>query len=150
QIPNLVIGSINKALFPEVMTNASSQRIGLILSYERKIGIGCMLLLALLGYPAVWLLGGKAMSDAYGVLLILTVTIYAGLIAGAYMQFCFIPQGRYSLIVRNRLWALASTLVLMVAGLWLLPSSMIAATALSVSGLIEVAYCRAKAQVTGD
>ena len=63
-IPRFFTQNINGALFPEVVNNATSNRVRRILKYERIIGVGFALAVALLSYPLVLMFGGHEMQEA--------------------------------------------------------------------------------------
>lgn len=142
QIPKLLLNSINAALFPEVVTNATPERVRKIVKYERMISAATILCIVLLGYPAVLILGGQEMTAAYPVSIILSFTIYFTLITGAYLQFVFVARGAYRHVAWNQVIALASCLVLCAAGMLISPSVWSVAAALSLSSAGEVIYCR--------
>jgi len=142
QIPRLLINSINSALFPEVVTNSAPERVRTIIRYERWIGLLAMLGVMVLGYPAVWLLGGKQMLSAYPVAVILSFTIYTFLIVGAYLQFVFVARGHYRVVAYNQIIAMCTCLALCAVGMWIYPSAWVVALALSLSGGLEIVYCR--------
>ncbi len=144
QIPRLLINSVNGALFPEVVANATPHRVRAILHYERWIGILAIGGVILLGYPTIWILGGKTMLAAYPVAVILACTIYSFLVVGAYLQFVFIAQGRYSIVAQNQLIAMTTCVLLGGLGMWIYPAAWIAALALVLSGGVEIIYCRTK------
>lgn len=142
QIPKLLLNSINAALFPEVVTNPTPQRVAKILKYERLIALATVLSIVVFGYPAALVLGGRDMVQAYPVALILSLTIYFALIAGAYLQFVFVARGAYRHVALNQLVALVSCLGLCALGMWIYPSVWSVALSLSVSTAGEVLYCR--------
>ena len=142
QIPKLLLNSINAALFPEVVTNPTPQRVAKILKYERLIALATVLSIVMFGYPAALVLGGRDMVQAYPVALILSLTIYFALIAGAYLQFVFVARGAYRHVALNQLVALVSCLGLCAIGMWIYPSVWSVALSLSVSTAGEVLYCR--------
>lgn len=142
QIPKLLLNSINAALFPEVVTNATTQRVKKILRYERLIALATILCIVILGYPAALILGGRDMVAAYPVALILSLTIYFNLITGAYLQFVFVAKGAYSHVAWNQLTALVVCLALCAVGMYVWPSVWSVALSLSLSSAVEVLYCR--------
>lgn len=142
QIPKLLLNSINAALFPEVVTNPTPQHVAKILKYERLIALATVLSIVVFGYPAALVLGGRDMVQAYPVALILSLTIYFALIAGAYLQFVFVARGAYRHVALNQLVALVSCLGLCALGMWIYPSVWSVALSLSVSTAGEVLYCR--------
>lgn len=142
QIPKLLLNSINAALFPEVVTNSTTERVNRIIRYERIISIVTILCIVAFGYPATIILGGRDMTAAYPVAMILSFTIYFTLITGAYLQFVFVAHGGYRYVAWNQVIALASCLALCGIGMIIYPSVWSVALALSLSSAGEVLYCR--------
>lgn len=142
QIPRLFTQSINAALFPEVVDNAPAQRVQRILKHERIIALIIVLCIILLGYPAIYLLGGKNMLGAYPLAIILSFTIYTYLVVGAYLQFVFIPHNKYYYVALNQLVALVSCFLLCGIGLFFTHSTLLFALSLVLSGFAEIGFCR--------
>jgi len=141
-IPRMFTQSINKALFPEVVTKANTLLVNKILRYERWIGLGMVSSVVLLGYWIIWIMGGKEMLSAYPAAVILSGSIYTWLIVGVYLQFVFIPSGHYMLVTWNQVVALVSCLLIASVGLWLCPSVLVIVSAIMLSGFAEMAFCR--------
>lgn len=141
-IPRLFTQNINGALFPEVVTNATPSRVQRILKYERLIGAGFCVLIALLSYPAVLILGGRAMMDAVSVTIILSASIYTWLVAGAFINFVFIPTNRYYIITYNQIIAFVSCVIIAFIGLFVWRNINMVALGLCLSGFIEILFCR--------
>jgi len=142
QVPRLFTQSINKALFPEVVTKANASLVNKILRYERWVGLGMMSAVVVFGYWIIWIMGGKEMLSAYPVAVILSASIYTWLIAGAYLQFVFIPTNHYALVTWNQVVALVSCLLIAGVGLWMYPSVLVVVGAIVLSGLAEIGFCR--------
>ena len=142
QIPKLLLNSINAALFPEVVANATTDKVNRILKYERLISIATVLCIAIFGYPATLILGGRDMIAAYPVALILSFTIYFMLITGAYLQFVFVARGGYRYVAWNQVIALATCMVFCGVGMLIWPSVWSVALSLTLSTAGEVIYCR--------
>ena len=142
QIPKLLLNSINATLFPEVVTNATTDKVNRILKYERLISIATVLCIAIFGYPATLILGGRDMIAAYPVALILSFTIYFMLITGAYLQFVFVARGGYRYVAWNQVIALATCMVFCGVGMLIWPSVWSVALSLTLSTAGEVIYCR--------
>ncbi|MGM9788650.1 MAG: oligosaccharide flippase family protein [Candidatus Cryptobacteroides sp.] len=142
QIPKLLLNSINAALFPEVVTKATPERVNKILKVERLIALATILLIVLFGYPATLILGGRELIAAYPVAVILSLTIYFMLITGAYLQFVFVANGLYRHVALNQLLALLSCLLFCAIGMLVYPSVWAVALSLSLSCAIETLYCR--------
>ena len=142
QIPKLLLNSINAALFPEVVAKATTERVNKILKYERLISLATILSIAIFGYPATLILGGRDMIAAYPVALILSFTIYFMLITGAYLQFVFVARGGYRYVAWNQVIALATCMVFCGVGMLIWPSVWSVALSLTLSTAGEVIYCR--------
>lgn len=141
-IPRIITSNINGALFPNVMQNISTERIKRIMRYETYISLIIIILVVVLGYWAVLLLGGKTMLAAYPMAIILSITIYTWLIAGSYINFVFIPQGRYSLVANNQLWAMLSFLIMAFVSIVIYKSLIMIVIAFALSHVVEIIYCR--------
>ncbi len=141
-IPRMFTQNINKALFPEILSNPSPERVRKVMNYERLIGILASIIIALLGYPAVLLLGGKEMIAALPLAIILSLTIYTWLVVGGYLNFVFIPQKRYYYVTQNQLVAMLTSLLFCGVGLLIKQDILLIATALTLSGFVEILYCR--------
>lgn len=142
QIPRIFTQSINQALFPEVAAKATAERVHKILRYERWIGVLFMAGIAAVGYWVILFLGGRELIDAYPIAIILSGTLYTWLITGAYLQFVFIPQDHYRLVLWNQVTALVTCLALAGIGLWCYPGLYAIAGAITLSGVAEIAFCR--------
>lgn len=141
-IPRIITSNINGALFPNVMQNISTERIKRIMRYETYISLIIIVLVVVFGYWAVLLLGGKTMLAAYPMAIILSITIYTWLIAGSYINFVFIPQGRYSLVANNQLWAMLSFLIMAFVSIVIYKSLVMIVIAFALSHVVEIIYCR--------
>lgn len=141
-IPRFFTQNINSALFPEIIANTTPARVQRILKYERIIGVGFTITIALLSYPAVLILGGQEMLNAVPISIILSFSIYTWLVVGAYLNFVFIPTNRYYLITFNQVIALVSCILLSLVGLLLWKNITIVAAGLALSGFIEILFCR--------
>ncbi len=142
QIPRIFTQSINAALYPEVVNNASPHRVKTILAHERKIASAFIFAIILLAYPAIWLLGGQQMLDAFPITIILSLSIYTYLIVGAYLQFVFIPNNKYYWVAQNQLLALLSCFLICGIGLIFTRSIILFAAAIVLSGFVEILFCR--------
>ena len=142
QIPRIFTQSINAALYPEVVNNASPHRVKTILAHERKIASAFIFAIILLAYPAIWLLGGQQMLDAFPITIILSLSIYTYLIVGSYLQFVFIPNNKYYWVAQNQLLALLSCFLICGIGLIFTCSIILFAAAIVLSGFVEILFCR--------
>ena len=141
-IPRMITNSINTALFPNIVQNYNLTRIRKIIKYERVIGLMNTLVIVAVGYWAVLILGGKDMLAAYPLAVILSFTIYAWLIVGCYINFLFVPQGKYYFVTKNQFAALLSFLIFAAIGLLISKNIFILVTAYALSHLVEIIYCR--------
>ena len=141
-IPRMFVQNINYALFPEVVDNAQPARVRRILRYERLIGLMIAVLIALAGYPATLLLGGRDMMGAFPLAVVLSGTIYCWLVVEAYLSFVFVPNNRYYQVTKNQFVALFSCLLILLVGLLLWRNIIVVPLALTLSGFAEIAYCR--------
>lgn len=140
-IPRFFTQNINGALFPEVVDNATPNRVRRILKYERVIGISFAALVALLSYPLVLILGGMDMQGAVPVTIILSTAIYTNLVVGAYVNFVFIPANRYYYITLDQVIAFVSCVLLSLAGLYVWRDITMVAAGIMLSGFIEILFC---------
>ncbi len=141
-IPRIITSNINGALFPNVMQNISPKRIKKIMRYETYISLIIIVLIIVFGYWAVLILGGKTMLAAYPMAIILSITVYTWLIAGSYINFVFVPQGRYNFVANNQLWAMLSFLIMAFVSILIHKSLIIIVLAFALSHLVEIIYCR--------
>lgn len=142
QIPRIFTQSINAALYPEVVNNALPQRVKTILTHERKIATAFIIAIILLAYPAIRILGGQQMLNAFPITIILSLSIYTYLIVGAYLQFVFIPNNKYYWVAQNQLLALLTCFAICGIGLIFTRSIILFAVAIILSGFVEILFCR--------
>jgi PST family polysaccharide transporter len=141
-IPRLVTNSINSALFPKVIKAYSSENVKRIIKYETIIGLSITFLVALFGYWAVLLLGGRDMLTAYPLAVILSFTIYTWLIVGCYIDFVFVPHHKYYFVTKNQFAALISFLLLAAIGLLLAKNIIVLVAGYTLSHVVEIIYCK--------
>ena len=141
-IPRLITTNINAALFPNVVRNLQRERILKIIRYERWIGLSITGAIIATGYWVVWLLGGKAMLEAYPIAVLLSITIYAWLVVGCYINYLFVPQNRYYFVTQNQLGALISFLAFVAIALFVFKNLLLVILAYTLSHFIEIFYCR--------
>ena len=125
-----------------MVNNATPSRVQRILKYERIIGGGFALLVAIFSYPAVLVLGGQQMLGAVPIAILLSATIYTWLVVGAYINFVFIPTDRYYTITINQIIAFISCVLLSLIGLFIWRDITMVAVGLMLSGFIEILFCR--------
>lgn len=141
-IPRLMINNINAALFPDVVRHAEAGRVKRLIRYETFIGLAVVAVIAALGYWAVLLLGGRDMLGAYPLAVALSVTVYTWLVVGGYINYVFVPQGHYYFVTKNQFVALVTFVVFALAGVFLWHNIFMVVAAYSLSGLVEIVYCK--------
>ncbi|MCL2597108.1 MAG: oligosaccharide flippase family protein [Paludibacter sp.] len=141
-IPRLIINSINSALFPKIVKNYKTESVRKIIKYETIIGLTITALIAVFGYWAVLILGGRDMLAAYPLAVILSFTIYAWLIVGSYINFLFVPHHKYYFVTKNQFVALFSFLLLSAIGLIISKNIVVLVSAYALSHLVEIIYCK--------
>lgn len=140
-IPRMFTQNINGALFPEVMQQATTQRVKKILKYDRFIGGIATFGVIALAYPIIIWLFGKDSLGAVPLTIILSWSLYTWLVVGAYLNFVFIPHNKYYFITLNQLVALATCMFLLcVLLLW--NNIIVIPLALTISGFCEILFCR--------
>ncbi len=140
-LPNILLYSINQAIFPELAKSKQNDNVSNIIKYEYILGFFCMLAIAIMGKWAVLILGGKEMYDAYYVLLILNINIWSSLVIGGYLYLGFTLHNRNDLVTKNQLVSLVSTVIFIAIGLIFCQNIYMFAWALVLSGLVGVLYC---------
>jgi len=141
-IPLTITNSINDAIFPSVINNLPKDKVRKIIRFDNITGISMTVLVALFGYWAVLLLGGKSMIVAYPLAVILSTTIYTNLIVGCYFNFVFVPQNHYYFITKNRLVSLLSFLVISAISILFFRNLISFVIGFTISCFIEVVYCK--------
>lgn len=141
-VPRMFTQNINEALFPEVIGHTTPARVKSILKYERIIGASVSLMIVMFSYPIVLVMFGKDMVDAWQIAAVLGWSLYTWLIAGAYLNFVFIPQNRYYYITLNQVVALVASVVFIAIGLAVWKNIMSVAIAITLSGFVEILFCR--------
>ena len=140
-IPRTLFSKLNDAFYPKLLVNRKRSSIVQILKVEFLIGLLIILGVALFGRFAVSILGGEEMLDAYYVCIILSVTVMGWLLAGAYIQFCFIPEGYSSMILHNQIVALVSCFLVSGIGLYVLHNVYGLVVGIACSSICEIIFC---------
>ncbi len=141
QLPRIIASSINEAIFPKMIKDTKKSVVKQIIKYEFFLGLGIFIIIAITGHWLVLLLGGEAMSGAYPLTVIFSLTILQGLIIGCYYSFVFIPNYKYYFITKNQVLSFFSFFVLCISGILLFNNIFIVVAALVLSGTCEIAYC---------
>ena len=141
-LPRMLTMSINTALFPKVIEDIKTETIKKIEKYETMIGLAVVLFVVVFGYWIIWLLGGKEMTGAYPLAIVLSFTVLTWLVVGCYINFVFVPQNKYYFVTRNQIVALISFVVFCIPALFLTSGIMAVVVALTLSGFSEIAYSK--------
>ena len=141
-IPRIITNSINDAIFPRVINDLPKEKVKKIIRFDNMVGISMTVIIALFGYWAVLLLGGKDMIEAYPLAVILSTTIYTSLIVGCYFNFIFVPQSQYYFATKNQFVSLLSFLMISAIGILFFKNLIFFIAAFTISHFIEIIYCR--------
>lgn len=141
-IPNIIFSSINGALFPKIAKNHNKREIKKILYLETIAGFLVIIVIFLIGKKLIILLGGEEMLDAYPIAVALSFGILTYLLVGGYINFLFVPNKKYSLVIKNQIVAFTSFFCITILGLLLWTDILIIAISFSISGIIEIFYCK--------
>ncbi len=136
-----LLDNINLALYPEFVDRASRKIVRRIFKNELVIGLAVMAAVALLGYWAVWLIGGRAMLPAYPLTVVLSVCLLSNLMVGASINFVFVPNGCLYKVTKRQFISVVVAVVLCYVGLRLCPDVLVAVSAVAFASLCEMAYC---------
>lgn len=140
-IPSTLVTSINTALFPKMILNLESRKVKNIIKYESLIGFFVIICILFFGKLIVEFLGGDKMIAAYPMSVILSLTVYAWLVVGAYINFVFVPNKLFYVITKNQSVALLSFFVYFFIGIFCFKNVLVLVVALSLSALTEVFFC---------
>lgn len=140
-IPRIITSKINGAIFPQLIQNPQESTIKKIIRAESLIGGIIIALIAAFGYWVILLLGGEQLIDAYPIAVILSVTIMTSLIVGSFINFVFIPSANYYSISQSQLVGFISFLGVSLSVLVFWNSIFAVVIAMSLSGIMETAYC---------
>ena len=83
-----------------------------------------------------------ALVGAYPLAVALSVTVYTWLVVGGYINYVFVPQGHYYFVTKNQFVALVTFVVFALAGVFLWHNIFMVVAAYSLSGLVEIVYCK--------
>lgn len=140
-IPRIIFSKLNDALYPKLVVKNDRHTNRRVLLAEVAIGLFAILCIAIGGPLAVWVLGGGQMMAAYGVAVLLSVTILSWLVAGAFIQFYIIPNHLSKHILYNQTIAVLSCFIIAGIGLYIWHNVYSLATAYALSGICEIVYC---------
>ena len=139
--PRLFTLNINGALFPELVDRSTPELVRRALRYEALVGLAMVAAVALVGWPAVMLLGGEEMAGAYPIAVCLSGTIPAWLVIGCYMNFVFVANDRYSLVTQEQVFALVSFLLLFLVGVLAWGDVIVAPLSIVLGAASEIVFC---------
>ena len=140
-LPNIIVSSINGALYPKIVVKNQSDVIKKIIWIEALIALIIIAGVVLFGEWLVVLLGGTEMSNAYFIAIILSFTILAHLLVGTYIYFVFIPKNKFYYVTKNQLVAMISFFIYAFVGFLFDQSIYMFVLAMSLSGMTELLYC---------
>lgn len=140
-VPRFLFTSVNGAIFPKLLENLKPEKVKKIIRYESALSIILIFLIVIFGYWAVLLLGGRQMIEAYILLIALSPTMLVWLVVGAYIYFVFLPNRLNYLITYNQIIAMCSFFLFSFIGIALSDKIIVLCIAMTLSGLMEVAYC---------
>jgi PST family polysaccharide transporter len=141
-LPRMLTSSINTAIFPKAIEDLKVKSIKKIIRYEWLIGFSVIGFVIVFGYWIILILGGKVMTDAYLLSVILSTTVLVWLVVGSYINFIFLPQNKYYFITKNQLVALLSFVLFAGVGMLIFNSIYIIVGALALSGIVEIICCK--------
>ncbi len=141
-LPRMMLSNINISIFPKLRKSPTSENIRRIIRYEWFTGLFTVAGITILGYPAIYLLGGQNMLDAYPIAILMSFTLLAWLIAGAYIYHIFIPNKLNYYITMNQAISLVSFVFFLIPGYILLPGIYAVVIPLVLSTFVEIYYSR--------
>ncbi|MEA4839382.1 MAG: oligosaccharide flippase family protein [Bacteroidales bacterium] len=141
-IPNILFGSINGALFPKIAKDNNKKIIKRIFKFETLAGIFVILIVTLLGRWIIIFLGGSEMLGAYQIAVVMSFGVLTLLLVGGYINFIFVPQKKYNLVLQNQIVAFCVFFTLIGLGLIICKSILSFAIAWSTAGIFEIFYCK--------
>ncbi|MFW9597659.1 MAG: hypothetical protein ACMV0Y_06885, partial [Paludibacter sp.] len=140
--PRMMLSNINISIFPKLRKSPTSENIRRIVRYEWFTGLFTVAGITILGYPAIYLLGGQNMLDAYPIAILMSFTLLAWLIVGAYIYHIFIPNKLNYYITMNQAISLVSFVFFLIPGYILLPGIYAVIIPLVLSTFVEIYYSR--------
>ena len=140
-VPRTVFASINGAIFPKIIANIQNKVIKKIIAVEALVSVFVIICIAIFGKWVVLKMGGQEMLDSYPVAIILSFTVIAWLLVGAYTYFVFVPQNKYYYVSRNQLLAMISFFIYVFVGFIFVQNIYVLSAAMALSGITEVVYC---------
>lgn len=140
-IPQVLVSSINGALFPKIATNPTTTAIKKILKIETLLGCLVIVFVIVFGQPLVGFLGGYKLPDAYLIAVVLSFSIMTYLLVSAFINFIFVPQGRFGYVIKNQIVSFLFFFLVLVLGIYLYKGIIVMAVAWSVANLCEIIYC---------
>lgn len=139
-LPRMMLANINVSIFPKLRLNPTAENIRRIIRYEWFIGLLVVSAILLAGYPAVYVLGGQDMLDAYPVTVLLSFTLLSWLIVGAYIYHIFIPNQLNKYITINQSVSLITFAILLIPGLIWIPGIYAVVLPLVLSSITEILF----------
>lgn len=140
-VPRIMLLQLNNALYPKMAVEMQAKRVRRILWSEIGLGLGVIVLIAIVGKWVVLLLGGEMMLPSYPVSILLSTTVLLWMLGTAYIDFIFVPSGNNKLVTWNQLVALCSCMAITITWLLLNPSVYAIVAGITISGLCEIIFC---------
>ncbi|MBP1676326.1 MAG: oligosaccharide flippase family protein [Bacteroidetes bacterium] len=141
-IPQVLFSNINGALFPKIAINAKKENIKKIFLFETLAGFSVVLFVAIFGKFIVLFLGGETMLGAYPIAIILSFGALTSLLVSGYISFIFVPNNKYYFVIKNQIFSFIAFCIIIVIGLLSWKSIITIAIAWTLSGLLEILYCK--------
>lgn len=99
--------SLNLAIFPNIVTNYSTDRVHRIFRQEIILGLLMTLAIIAIGYPLILIMGnGPIMNIAYPVLIIMSGMVFVWFLSSFFIDLVLIPQGLNKSVFWNQLLSL--------------------------------------------
>ena len=140
-MPNILLSSINTAMFPKIINEYNINKIKKIIKLEYILGLLSIVIFIIFGKWFVILFGGQLMLPSYSMSVLLSTTVLSWLVVGAYINFIFVPNNKSKYVLYNQLIALVSFFVLYFIGIQFINEMIILVIAMSLSSIIEIIYC---------
>lgn len=144
-IPSMLATSINTAIFPK-FAGVPGFNVKNIFLFEIFVAVFFLLCIVLFGYVAVDFLGAGALPEAYYVLILIGLNIFAFLIVGCYGYFKFLPAGRSDILLKNQIYALLFYLITLFIFYFIFSNIYMVVIALALSGFFEIFFCVVKSK----
>lgn len=140
-MPNILLSSINTAVFPKIINEYNVEKIKKIIKYEYVLGVLSVFIFIFFGKWFVELLGGQLMAPSYFMSVLLSITVLSWLVVGAYINFIFVPKNQSKYVFYNQVIALISFFIFYIVGIQILNQMIMLVVAMALSSIFEIVYC---------